>query len=98
MKQSIYGKVTAADIARGVPHDCGACPVALSVASYGKPGLVVRVEWGHIGLTIGKHVILFRQPENISKLIYCFDDGFPVNPITWSITGYGLDKYFKDVV
>ena len=97
VKQTVYGKVTRSDIALGVRYSCSACPVAFSVARYGKHGLFGVVDWGNIVLTIGKHVISFRQPDNIRSLISSFDNGRPVKPITWSITGYGLDKYFKDV-
>ena len=94
-KQTVYGEVTADHIARGKRLSCRSCPVAFSVASYGKHDLFVVVDWGHIRLSIGKHVISFRQPDNIRNLISSFDGGCSVKPITWSITGYGLDKYFN---
>ena len=95
VKQTVYGEVTADHIARGKRNRCRSCPVALSVASYGKPGLVVRVDHGEIMLKCEGQKTSFRQPDNIRSLIESFDDGFPVEPITWSITGYGLNKYFN---
>ena len=97
VKQTIHGEVTQDHIARGKRHRPLSCPVALSVAGYGETGLVVGADWGNIRLTIGKHVISFRQPDNIRSLISSFDNGLPIKQITWSITGYGLDKYFKSV-
>lgn len=78
--------VTARRIAKGVPGDCGWCPVALAMAvafpgltylSVGLTDIIVQfIEGGKVSLS---------TPREVHEFIRAFDLGQPVEPFTFEL-------------
>lgn len=80
--------VTAIDIAEGVPHECGRCPVAKAFNRQLQPGHEVKI--GTIGfdiLSLGKLIYSDDAiPDSVHDFVMRFDAGWHVRPFVFTVS------------
>ena len=92
---TIYGKITQDDIDRGIKCMCTTCPLALSINRHLNPLRFIAVGLRRVSIYVGVRSVYIPLPRKMTSWVARFDSGKPVRPITWSITGDQVDKYFK---